>query len=98
MRTLSIATVPRYLGTQYSSTRGSIISSLDSANYGQIRNLLNLVGIFVILPYPFEMFWYAGFVISSQHLQQQQMPLESTDVNVVSPAKFSMPVRVVLFF
>ena len=74
---------------------------MDSANYVQIRNLINLVGIFVILPYPFEMFWYAGFVISSQHLQQQQMPLEATDVNVGSPAKFSTavgPVRLVLFF
>ena len=74
------------------------ISRLDSANYGQIRNLLNLVGIFVILPYPFEMFWYAGFEISPQHLQQKQMPLEAADVTVGSPAKFSMPVRLVLFF
>ena len=67
------------------------IHQLDSAKYGQIRSLLNLVGIFVILPYPFEKFWYAVSVISSQHLQQQQMPLDSADCRSShgSPAKFS---------
>ena len=38
-----------------------------------------LVGIFEISRYPFEKFWYTGFVVSSQNLQQQQMSLESAD-------------------
>ena len=47
---------------------------------GQIRSLLNLVGIFEIAPYPFEKFLYTVFVVSSQNLQQQQMSRHSSQI------------------